>query len=389
LIRVVELTKDLIRIPSENPPGNQKPIADFIERRMKEIGMEVDRYDYQPNKPNVVGKLVGKNETPVLMLNGHVDTVPAGDLERWTTGAFEAAERDGRIYGRGACDMKGGVAAMICAAEEIANLGLDLKGTLLVACVVDEEVTGYGTKDLLDRGYTADFGIVCEPTALQLELATKGALEFEVVTRGKPAHASNPRKGINAIYNMSKICLAFQDYLAELEKVQHPLVGKASISVGKIEGGTARNVVPEKCRIEAERRILPGEKMEDVVSGLRKVFGRLQREDPELRLDYNVLLECEPSETPADSLIVRKSAEAVSEVTGKEAVIANSAATTDMRFLVNQGRISTINLGPGGGAAHIFDEYIETEQLTDATKIYSMIAQKLLNRSALHSASAN
>jgi acetylornithine deacetylase/succinyl-diaminopimelate desuccinylase-like protein len=188
---------------------------------------------------------------------------------------------------------------------------------------------------------------------------------------------------------MSKICLAFQDYLAELEKVQHPLVGKASISVGKIEGGTARNVVPEKCRIEAERRILPGEKMEDVVSGLRKVFGRLQREDPELRLDYNVLLECEPSETPADSLIVRKSAEAVSEVTGKEAVIANSAATTDMRFLVNQGRISTINLGPGGGAAHIFDEYIETEQLTDATKIYSMIAQKLLNRSALHSASAN
>lgn len=381
MIRVVELTKDLIRIPSENPPGNQKPIADFIESKMKQIGLKVDKYDYQPNKPNVVGRLAGKNGKPVLMLNGHIDTVPAGDHERWTTGPFEAAERNGRIYGRGACDMKGGVAAMICAAEEIANSGVDLKGTLLVACVVDEEVTGYGTKDLLDRGYTADFAVVGEPTDLKLELATKGALEFEVVARGKPTHASSPREGISAIYKMSKICLALQDYLAELEKMQHPLVGRASISVGKIEGGTARSVVPERCRIEAERRILPGEKMDDVVSGLQEVFGRLKSEDPELRLDYNVLLECEPSETPADSLIVRKSAEAASRVTGKEAVIANLTATTDMRFLVNQGRISTINLGPGGALrqrAHAFDEYIETGQLTDATKTYSLIAEKLL-----------
>ena len=377
MVRVIELTKDLIRIPSENPPGNQKPIADFIERRMKEIGLTVEKYDYQPNKPNILGRLVGKNERPILMLNGHMDTVPAGDIERWTSSPFEGGERCGRIYGRGASDMKGGIAAMLCAAEEILNRGLDLDGTLLVACVVDEEVTGYGTKDLIDRGYTADYAIVGEPTALQLELATKGALEFEVITRGKPAHASSPRKGISAIYKMSKVCLAFQEYLAELEKMQHPLVGKPSISVGIIEGGTARNVVPERCRIEAERRILPGEKTEDVVSGLQSVFRKLQSEDPELRLEYNVLLECQPSEIPADSLIVRKSAEAVSEVTGKEAVIASSAATTDMRFLVNQGRIPTINLGPGS-CAHTYDESVETQQLINATKIYSLISEKLL-----------
>ena len=375
--RVVELTKALIRIPSENPPGDQKPIADFIENEIKRIGLQVERYDYEHNKPNVLGRLVGRDKRPILMLNGHVDTVPAGDAKRWSTNPFDPVEKDGRLYGRGASDMKGGIAAMICAAEEIVDAGLDLRGTLLLACVVDEEVTGFGTRDILEKGCMSDFAIVAEPTDLKVQIAHKGALGLEILTKGRPYHASEPRKGMNAVYKMSRVCLALAEYQGELEKITHPLVGAASISVGRIEGGTARNVVPESCRIEAERRILPGEKKENVLSSLESVFRRLEDEDNELELEYHVLLECEPSQTSPDSLIVKKSLEAVSNVIGEPAVPSGTKGTTDMRFLVNQAGIPTVNLGPGN-CPHVIDEYVETQQLLDSTKAYCLVAEKLL-----------
>lgn len=376
---VVELTKELIRIRSENPPGDQRSIGDFLESKMKEIGLNVEKYDYEENKPNVLGRLVGEKEKPVLMLNGHVDTVPVRDAAEWRFAPFEPTESEGKLYGRGAADMKGGLAAMICAAERIIETGPKLRGSLLVACVVDEEITGYGTKDILEKGYTADFAVVCEPNELQVQTAHKGALEFEVLTHGRAAHSSRPRQGINAIYKMSKVCLALEDYLSELEKVKHPLVGNATISVGIIEGGYKRNVVPDACRMQAERRVLPGEQWDQVKGDLEKIFQKLRDEDQDLSLQWKVLLECDASETPACSPIVQESVKAVSKVTGKEIEPTGFGATCDMRFLVNQGRIPTVILGPGSVAqAHVENEYIETQQLVDATEIYYQVSLKLL-----------
>jgi acetylornithine deacetylase/succinyl-diaminopimelate desuccinylase family protein len=313
------------------------------------------------------------------MLNGHVDTVPAGDIDKWQYNPFEPVVRDGKLYGRGAADMKGGLAAMIYAAKKIVDSGLDLSGSLLVTCVVDEEVTGYGTKSLVDRGYTADFAIVGEPTELAVLTAHKGALEFTVTTSGKSAHGSTPRKGLNAVYKMSRVCLAFERYLDELEKTNHPLVGSPSVNVGRIQGGTAVGVVPEKCQIWVERRTLPGESLEDVKSGIEALFRRLRDADSELNLDWKVTLEVDASETPSESPIVKRSLEAVSEVTGIAATPKGFVAVCDMRFLVNQAKIPTVILGPGSmDQAHVTDEYIEIQQLIDASKIYYLMAKKLL-----------
>lgn len=253
---LIELTSELVSIRSENPPGEQKEIGKFLESKMKEIGLQTESYELEPGKPNIVGTLVGKNPKPVLMFNGHVDTVPVGDTARWRSDPFEGVVRDSKLYGRGAADMKGGLAAMIHAVRNIAESETGLKGTVLVACVVDEEVTGYGTKSLVEKGYTADFAIVGEPTELSVLTAHKGVLEFNVTTTGISAHASTPRKGLNAIYKMGNVLRAIEKNLDELERTSHPLVGSPSINVGKIHGGVASNVVPERCEIAVERRIL-------------------------------------------------------------------------------------------------------------------------------------
>lgn len=376
---VIQLTKELVSVRSENPPGDQKPIADFIESKMNEIGLKVERLDYEPNKPNVVGRLTGTSGKPTLMLNGHMDTVPVGDVDRWKFDPFRSIEHEGKLYGRGTSDMKGGLAAMMCAAKDLVENDLGLEGTLLIAAVVDEELTGYGTKDLVDKGYRADFAIVGEPTELRVHTAHKGALEFDVFTRGKSAHASKPRQGLNAIYKMSKVCLALEKYLNELDRIKHPLVGNATISVGMIEGGSARNVVPEECRIQVERRILPGEKLQDVKSAVEEVFKKLKEEDSELELDWKTTLEVDAAEIPSDSLIVRTSTEAVCQVTGEYARPTGFEATCDMRFLVNRAKIPTVILGPGSlEQAHIADEYVTTKQLVDAMKIYYLISRALL-----------
>jgi acetylornithine deacetylase/succinyl-diaminopimelate desuccinylase-like protein len=240
-------------------------------------------------------------------------------------------------------------------------------------------LTGYGTKSLVDRGYTADFAIVGEPTELAVLTAHKGALEFTVTTSGKSAHGSTPRKGLNAVYKMSRVCLAFERYLDELEKTNHPLVGSPSVNVGRIQGGTAVGVVPEKCQIWVERRTLPGESLEDVKSGIEALFRRLRDADSELNLDWKVTLEVDASETPSESPIVKRSLEAVSEVTGIAATPKGFVAVCDMRFLVNQAKIPTVILGPGSmDQAHVTDEYIEIQQLIDASKIYYLMAKKLL-----------
>jgi len=376
---LIELTKELLRVQSENPPGEQSAIAELLESKMKEIGLQVEKYDYEPGKPNVIGKLAGKSRRPILMLNGHVDTVPAGDIDRWQSNPFEPVVRDGKLYGRGAADMKGGLAAMICAAKKIVDERLDLTGSLLVTCVVDEEVTGYGTRSLVDRGYTADFAIVGEPTELAVLTAHKGALEFTATTSGKSAHGSTPRRGLNAVYKMSKVCLALEKYLDELEKTTHPMVGSPSVNVGRISGGAAVGVVPEKCQIWVERRTVPGERLDDVKSGIETLFKRLRDADPELNLDWQVTLEVDASEIPLGAAIVSRSLEAVSEVTGTAATPKGFVAVCDMRFLVNEGKIPTVILGPGSmDQAHVTDEYVEVQQLVNSAGIYYLIAKKLL-----------
>jgi acetylornithine deacetylase/succinyl-diaminopimelate desuccinylase family protein len=377
--KVIALTRELIKIPSENPPGNERAVAEFIAEKLSNIGFSVMSYDYKPRRPNVVGLLPGLEKKPILMFNGHTDTVPVGEKSLWTADPFGAEIRNGKIYGRGASDMKAALAAMISAAEAIVKAGVKLNGTLIISCVADEEVTGFGTKSLIDRGYRANFAVIGEPTELKVQIAHKGVLRVRITTKGKAAHASVPHKGINAIYKMSKACLALEKISSQLMTKRHSLLGSPTITVSTIKGGLAMNVVPDRCEITIDRRLIPGENPENVKFEIDELLSSLKKDDPQFQVESEIIHILEPSETSADELIVRVAREAVAQITGKDPGATGFPATCDMRFLVNQAKIPTIILGPGSlRQAHVVDEYVECQQVFDAAKIFALIILKLL-----------
>ncbi|HDM45273.1 MAG TPA: M20 family peptidase [Candidatus Bathyarchaeota archaeon] len=377
---IIELTRQLIRIPSENPPGGEGEIAEFIAEKLKDLGLTVRVYEFKPGRPSVVGLLSGVKEKPTLMFNGHMDTVPVGDKDLWSVEPFEGVLRDGRIYGRGAADMKGALAAMIASVKAIVESEVNLRGRLILTFVADEEVTGYGTRDLIRRGYRADFAIVGEPNELNVQTAHKGLLWLKVVIRGKAAHASIPHQGVNAIYRMADFCLALEKMNSLLAEKKHTLLGPPTINVGTIKGGIKTNIVPDYCEITIDRRLIPGEKPVDVKREIEETLESLGGKTSKLQTQVEVINVAEPSETAQDELIVQVAREAVREVIGRDPGVTGFTATCDMRFLVNEAGIPTIILGPGSlRQAHVIDEYVEVEQVINAAKIYTSIILKTLS----------
>jgi len=372
---LVNLTRDLVRLRSINPPGEEREAAEFVAKWMRNLGLAVDMYEALPGRPNVVGTLKGKSGNPVLMVNGHLDVVPEGDRASWSVDPFGGELKSGRLYGRGANDMKGAIASALIATKAIVESGAELDGDLMLAAVVDEEVSGAGTQRLVDKGYRADMAVVAEPTELKLHIAHKGLARVEIVTKGKAAHGSNPRAGLNAIYKMSKVVSALEAFLPELEKRKHPLVGNCSINVGTVQGGTKFNVVPDLCRIEVDRRLIPREPPDNVGREISEILTRLKSKDPELEAEHNIMRMMEPAEIGAEEPIVKLARKAVQKVTGVDPGISGFMATTDMRVLVNQAKIPTVIMGPGNLAqAHVADEFVEIRQLVDAAKIYAHLA---------------
>ncbi len=367
-----------------NPPGGEGEVAKYVAERMREIGLDVEVYECLPGRPNVIGRLKGEVSHPTLMLNGHLDVVPPGDTGLWTVDPFGGELRAGRVYGRGSADMKGGLASMLLAAKALKESSVSLKGDLLLTAVVDEEVTGYGANDIVRRGYTADMVVVAEPTDLKPVRAHKGLVWFEVTTVGRALHSSRvSSRGVggevNAIYKMGKVLDALQRYLLELEKRVDPLVGNPTVSVGTITGGSKTNVVPDRCSVTVDRRLLPGEKAGDVTAEVESILRKLGEEDPAFKSEMKIVLNREGAVTSLDEPVVRLSKESAEEVLGTEVEVSGSPATSDMETFVNQGGIPTIMLGPGRiGTAHITDEYVEVDQVVKAAKIYVTLALKTL-----------
>ena len=334
-------------------------------------------HEFAPGRASVVGELRGEKESSTMMFNGHIDTVPIGDRSSWTVDPLKGEVIRGKIYGRGAADMKGGIAAMIAACRTLVNSGVKLGGNLMLTFVGDEEVKGMGVQDLLHRGYKADYAVVGEPTSLRVQTAHRGVANIRIVSRGKACHASTPQKGHNAIYDMSKVCLVLKDLSLIYKEKKHPLLGMPTINVGTIHGGVKSNIVPDYCEIMVDRRLIPGEKVKEVVREIERAIAGSSIQGGNIRVDVDQV--SEPSETPPDERIVVEARKAVSNVTGKDNGISGFVASSDMRFLVNYGKIPTIILGPGNlDQAHIADEYIDIDQVVDATKIYALLSVNML-----------
>lgn len=379
--QIVEVLQELIRIPSRNPPGEEKKCAEYIADKMREWGFFAELVP-EPfcHRPQVVVKLKGSEEQPKLILNGHLDVVPEGNIEEWRFDPFAGTSEDGMIYGRGSCDAKGCIVSMMFAAKTIKESGTKLKGDLILQFVVGEETGEPGTKCLLlNKGIRGDWAIVVEPTDLKVATATKGLVWFHLTIKGKAAHASTPELGINAVDKATKLITALKTHDRKLSKRKHQLLGRAICSVTMIQGGTKENMIPESCRLAVDRRFIPGETVGTIENELKSVLSELREKDPEFECKLERKMVYESSEIPQDSTIARVLANFSTEIIGVAPEPYGELGSTDARVFINDAHIPAVTWGPGNPSkAHAIDECIPISQVVDATKILFLTATRLL-----------
>jgi acetylornithine deacetylase/succinyl-diaminopimelate desuccinylase family protein len=369
---LLEIARALIAARSENPGGTEDAAAEVARTVLIELGASPETIRGDAGRPSVVAT-IGAVDGPTLAWNGHLDTVPAGSLDTWSVDPFAGEVIDGRLIGRGACDMKGPIAAALAAVAAIRRAGVELRGALTFHLAADEELSGlHGTKVLLDRGLlTQGAAIVGEPTDLHIALAERGGAWITATAYGAAAHGSQPDRGVNAITSMARFLLRLPEVVPA---AVHPLCGRATVNAAIIEGGSAPNVVPDRCAVDIDRRILPGESdPEAVLAPFRVLSEDLRREHPEVDVRSEIREWTEAAEAPGDSSI----AEASRVATAAEGVAASDVGftgITDARYYINDAAIPTVILGPGSlSVAHTADEWVAVEELVTAARIYARL----------------
>ncbi len=363
-----KLLSDLVAIDSVNPglaagaPGESK-IAVYIAEWLKSAGVEVQLIESIPGRSNVVGIVHGSGGGKTLLLNGHMDTVGVGGMQN----PHKPVTRDGRLYGRGAYDMKGGLAACMIAIAAVKKE--HLRGDVVFTAVVDEEFASQGTQKLAKQ-FRADGGIVAEFTELKLITSHRGFAWIEVETAGKAAHGSRPDLGIDAIVKMGKVLVELEKLdLALRSKPSHPLLGSGSIHASLINGGKELSTYPDRCLLSVERRTLPGETPRQVEGEIQAIIDKLQESDPSFRAVVRRGLDRESLETSEDAAIVKAIQAAAGKVMKRPLPIAGVQFWTDAALLSAAG-IPSILLGPSGSGAHADEEWVDLASVRTCSELY-------------------
>lgn len=368
---------DLIRFPTVNPPGDEGPLAAHLAGWLEALGLSVQLHEVLPGRPNLVARLRGRAGAPTLLFNTHMDVVPPG--AGWTRDPFAGELVDGRVYGRGAVDAKGSLAAFLLAAAALARGGVPLDGDLVVTAVVDEEASSQGARRLAPA-VAADHAIVGEPTGLDVVIAHRGSLRPVVAVEGRAAHASQPAAGVNAVHMAARAITAFEAYAGTLNGRAHALVGSPTLAVTMAHGGLKDNVIPDRCEFTIDRRLIPGETEAEALAGVQGVLDALRAAHPDFRAAIARLIPTTggPAETPADAPIVAALARAGRAVLRREPRLAGFPAACDMVHFRSAG-IPTAVLGPGDlGRAHAADEWVDVREVADAARIYALASLALL-----------
>lgn len=375
---LVGFLASLVRADTTNPPGDTRRAVELAAARFRAVGVDHQILADDPKKPNLLLRL--GSGRPELLFNTHLDTVPFGDRSAWRHDPLGAEIEGGHLYGRGAGDPKGCVAAMVAAVETLARLQADLRGSLLLTLVSDEEVGGAkGTAMLVQRGLLRpDQVIVGEMTDNRIAIAEKGVLWVRLVTRGRTAHGSTPWKGVNAVRSMVRVLSALDAEIGpRLATQSHPLTPPPSLSVGTISGGIATNVVPDRCEATIDRRTLPHEHPQDALAEIDRVIARLRKEDPHLDVTVEPVQTGPPVETSPEAPLVRE-AQAVAAALGLDPTPVGYQQASDGRFFSARG-IDTMLFGPGAAElAHSPDESIDLDDVTTAAAFYAQVAVRLL-----------
>lgn len=367
---VLKTLADLVRINSINPSyDNGRPeeeIAGFIEQFFHAHGVQTRRQEALPGRPNLIAVLPGRNPARRLVFEAHVDTASINGM---TIPPFEPAVENGRMYGRGSCDTKGGLAAMMHALVSLRKEGKTPPAEVWVVAAADEEFSFRGVLKLCE-GLVAHGAVVAEPTENRLVIAHKGVLRWKIRTRGVAAHSSKPHLGVNAIQHMAHLLKALEDDAAHLAGNAHPLVGPATVNVGVIRGGVQVNFVPDACEIEVDRRLIPGEQPETVLAHYQSILDGAMRQLPEMRAEMDPpRLVDRPLETAAGAPIAQLGSAVLREL-GLESQPAGVPYGSDASKLSHHG-VPSVLFGPGSiDQAHAAVEWVDCAQVEQAEQFY-------------------
>jgi succinyl-diaminopimelate desuccinylase len=368
---------DLVRFKTVNPPGDEQPAADYALEFLRQYGFEGELVSHGENRASLIARLKG-GKVPALVFNGHLDVVPVG-AGRWTHDPFEGVVADGRVWGRGSADMKGGVAAMLVAAQAVATAGLSLRGDLVVTATAGEEVDMLGAQVLSAR---PDLGpmqavIISEPTSNRIGLAERGVFWLEFTTRGKTAHGSTPELGNNAITLMRTL-------LDELDRLSipytpHPVLGHFTRSINTIQGGIKTNVVPDHCAVTVDMRTVPGQDHRALLRQLEDLIADLTHKVPDFQASVRLISDLPAVETSPDEPVVQRFRDVMTQVTGRPPEPQVVRFATEAAIFVPALHVPTIICGPGNAdLAHQPDEYIEIDKMVEAARMYALAAAQLL-----------
>jgi len=378
--------QDLVRIPSLST--HEGAVAARVAQEMKRVGFAEVRTD---RIGNVIGR-IGTGRGPKLLLNGHMDTVDVGELDRWPHPPYGAVIQDGVLYGRGACDMKGGLAAMVYGAKALLEAGIELHGDLYVVGVVQEEpCEGLAMRVLVEEeGIRPDFVVLGEPSNLQVRLGHRGRLEMQVQVRGRAAHASSPELGSNAIHNAARLIFGLELLTARL--ATDPFLGQGSLAVTEIESQAAsRNALPDCCSFYIDRRLTLGETESKALAEVQHIINT-EEVEAEVRVtryqarSYTGYSGQARNSFPAwvmpeDHPLVQALVRSVRETLGYRPKLGRWAFSTDGAYTAGVANIPTVGFGPGEERyAHTLDEQVRLNDVVDAARVYARLAVDLLGR---------
>lgn len=383
---IIDLVRNLVSSPSHDGISRQETeTATKIHKFFAREGIDTQLIPVVDGRCNVIARMKGEGTGRTLLYNGHTDTVPPFDM----LDPYRVRIENGKLYGRGAVDMKGPISCMMIAMAGLKRAGIKLKGDLIFAGVIDEEDSSLGTKALIQGGLKTDAAVVGEPTNLNVCIGHKGVEWFETVFTGKAVHAGRPEEGINAIQKAAVFINRIEsDLIPRLKKRKHPVIGESTLNYGFIKGGTQPSTVAGECVLQIGRRWIPSEKYEDVVGDFQMIINQLKKEDPSFQAVFRPMEEesmknesktdfwhHEAMETDPQHPIVQAAQKSVEDYYERKAELKSFEAWSDGGLLSSFGGIPSIVFGPGSlTSAHSSDEFIEIRELVPAAVLYALIA---------------
>ena len=377
---LLPVLQSLVQAESVNPGTYEAAVAEVVIGWLERTRATVNVVEFEPGRPSVAAVLSGTRPGPRLVLNGHMDTVPIDDPSLWTTDPLSGEVRDGYLYGRGACDMKAGLAVQIAVAHYLNSLTPStIHGSLVLHFAAGEERAEPGTLSLLQAGFGGDYGITTEPTGLRVATATRGTAYYTLRLRGRSIHASRADLGQNPIWSLGEVLKALRDYDTQVRRLTHPLLPGGTCTPTMVHAGVKENMVPDQCEIAIDRRLLPGESATEDAAHLAECLERLRATNASLDFELATSFLVEPAEIASSSRFVQQVLQAVEDVTGERHDVWGAPFGSDVRNLVNDAGIEAVTFGPGDTAeCHCPAERVSLRQVVDAAVATAAVTIRLL-----------